>query len=436
MESQSSRNQMERLIEEKRKRQKELKEKRQLRAESSMKRKSTHDDLICQSNYDTDSEHQFFRGTVEESSEVGVDLEAQLPQMAGGDDDQFEKEAPPQQYHPGNIRDQHISPQNSMKQVQTNRRFSSAISSGPPSYWDFFLFLRLIKNEFYSSDLTFNRNTSFGQVNWVRDFAVSEHKSFFSSWKAFFLLRGIFFLFVFGIWIWSIVAYAVQGYLRVWIIFFTDWTLTILAIYFGLATYTTFKSRNWKEMYGEWREIKDMPTYVSAMWFFRSLSFPATIIVVVLYWTLGYTGADALKIAEHALVLIPVLIDSFFSPTPAPLLHGVYLFIYCASYLIFNWAYYQLGGTDQFGNRYIYSKLDWGNPEVTQKLSFGAIFIGLPIFNLAYWWFSFIRKKRIIWYKTKDEKMNDKKKGKQIKKLKSKSLPLEQIVQATFYDEN
>ena len=54
-----------------------------------------------------------------------------------------------------------------------------------------------------------------------------------------------------------------------------------------------------------------------------------------------------------------MLIDVFFSSTPYRIAHFHHSMAYALLFLIFSWVYYQLGGVNGDGNRYIYPQLDW-----------------------------------------------------------------------------
>ena len=52
--------------------------------------------------------------------------------------------------------------------------------------------------------------------------------------------------------------------------------------------------------------------------------------------------------------------------------------LYSLTYLVWTIIYYVLGGTDNDGNPYIYSSLNWQNPQSSATLAFIIIMLAVP----------------------------------------------------------
>ena len=72
---------------------------------------------------------------------------------------------------------------------------------------------------------------------------------------------------------------------------------------------------------------------------------------------------DVISLHVHLILGIVILIDVFLSRLPWQFLHLLYSTSYMVFFVVFSGIYFAAGGTDQFGNPYIYSAFDYGeNP--------------------------------------------------------------------------
>lgn len=54
-----------------------------------------------------------------------------------------------------------------------------------------------------------------------------------------------------------------------------------------------------------------------------------------------------------------MMLDVFLSSAPYRIAHCYHSMAYSLLFLTFSWVYYQLGGVNGEGHRYIYPQLDW-----------------------------------------------------------------------------
>lgn len=70
---------------------------------------------------------------------------------------------------------------------------------------------------------------------------------------------------------------------------------------------------------------------------------------------------------------------------PLRLLHFLYPVALGVIYTLFSAIYYTLGGTNQNGDAYIYSVLDWSKPGRTLAVSSLSNFVFIPMVHIFMW---------------------------------------------------
>ena len=175
-------------------------------------------------------------------------------------------------------------------------------------------------------------------------------------------------------------------------IYLTNWTYTILNIYFVFATtlscialYRDLKSKR------ETTPDRDEPTVEIEMgpaddsygaidreaarekdalrlqhkflWFIHVISATGGLWVTIGYWTVlaGSYPIDANSITKHALNSVFMVIDTCLSSIPVRLLHSVYVLLYFVIYIAFSVFHWLAGGTNNQGKPYIYSALNYND---------------------------------------------------------------------------
>ena len=176
-------------------------------------------------------------------------------------------------------------------------------------------------------------------------------------------------------------------------IYLTNWTFTILVIYFAFATTLSCKA-----LYDDLKKkreaapspkSKETPVVEIEMgsgdedddlvdsagekdalrfehklfWLIYVISATGGLWVTVGYWTVlvGDDIIDANNITKHALNSVFMLIDTCLCSIPVRLVHWLYALLYFAVYLAFSVIYWQLGGTNIQGKPYIYGALNYSD---------------------------------------------------------------------------
>lgn len=189
--------------------------------------------------------------------------------------------------------------------------------------------------------------------------------------------------------------YNIYKYQAKLFIFLTNWTYLILNLYFLQATTLTLSAlccecrmrrevspstnetqevemgsgddsaiQNEKTKTEEAREEDVLRLPQKIFWLLYIISANAGLLVTAGYWTVLFEEdepVDANNITKHALNSVFMVIDTFLSSIPVRLFHSVYPLQYIIVYFTFTVIYWQLGGTNNQGQPYIYSLLDYNN---------------------------------------------------------------------------
>jgi len=139
---------------------------------------------------------------------------------------------------------------------------------------------------------------------------------------------------------------------------------------------------------------------VKITWFLRTLVIPSTITTVILFWSFVFNWSSSsiglIYIFEHAVVLVPVMLDVLFCPSPVLYLQTIYYFLYCLFYILWTFAFYKLDLTIADGHHYIYPFLSWENPATTGIKFLIGVMAGIPILNFVHWMVSYIYRQMFI----------------------------------------
>ena len=197
-------------------------------------------------------------------------------------------------------------------------------------------------------------------------------------------------------------------------IYLTNWTYTILNIYFVFATtlscialYTdlgkpveaplaTDEQAVEIEMgpanYGAVDQDREDASEKDALqchhkflWFLYVISATAGVWITAGYWTVlvGDDPIDANNVTKHALISVFMVLDTCLSAVPIRLFHSLYPFLYLVIYISFSVIYWLLDGTNIEGEPFIYAALNYNDFDPT----FGGllavfILVVLPVLHL------------------------------------------------------
>ena len=128
--------------------------------------------------------------------------------------------------------------------------------------------------------------------------------------------------------------------------------------------------------------------YQNVYWVLYSITMSVTIFAVIGYWGLVFdpvtdpiTYANLLK---HLIIGILAVVELFVTAIPVRILHVIYPITFTAIWIIFSVIYYGAGGTDIYGNRYIYKVLNYEtDPAAAAGLAILVVFVGIPVLHLC-----------------------------------------------------
>uniref|UniRef100_UPI00398E7D76 protein rolling stone n=1 Tax=Pristiophorus japonicus TaxID=55135 RepID=UPI00398E7D76 len=230
--------------------------------------------------------------------------------------------------------------------------------------------------------------------------------------------------------VWCICS-AVQTNTLKWFIFLTHLTYITLTIYFILALvnlicYITLgqkkpiqnnKTTTLEEMAGSSSAIPEVesrtpslglstefyappsalyPT-ICVQWVLHNITCAISLYVTVAFWSFDYSPGkhklDSININMHVINSVFVLLELGLTAAPVHLAHLLYILAYSVSFIIFSAAYWAAGGTNQSGEPFIYSILNYGEkPAAAAICVIGSICVLLPLFQFLVWNLHFLRR--------------------------------------------
>ena len=128
--------------------------------------------------------------------------------------------------------------------------------------------------------------------------------------------------------------------------------------------------------------------YQKVYWVLYSVTITVTIFAIIAYWGLVYdpviepiTYANLLK---HLITGVMAVVDLFVTAIPIRVLHVIYPITYTVIWILFGGIYYVAGGTDVYGNRYIYEVLNYETyPARAIGLAIVVAFVCIPALYLC-----------------------------------------------------
>lgn len=214
---------------------------------------------------------------------------------------------------------------------------------------------------------------------------------------------------------WSIAG----GFLRLdqgakWFIFLTNWSYTFLNIHFIMGTilpiYYHIKIKKTVSCLnngddhesgydckastdhhsGQYLQVIDVskrfPYFqvaCKASWVIYNIAAGVGPVITVAYWSAVYTPGkrvDGADVDAHAINSVMIIVDTLMCSIPVRLLHVVYPMLLMITYALFSVIYWKSGGTNPFGQPYIYAVLDYQNhPTVAAITIVSIFFIALPL---------------------------------------------------------
>mmetsp|Transcript_10900 Transcript_10900/g.32530 ORF Transcript_10900/g.32530 Transcript_10900/m.32530 type:complete len:286 (-) Transcript_10900:24-881(-) len=230
-----------------------------------------------------------------------------------------------------------------------------------------------LRREFDSDRLAYNLDEYDGR--WIEHFASSR----LASQRTFLAVRVALLVVALALLGWSVAFDAAGGRIACWLFFFTHWGLLLVAAYFVCAVLVTAAGAKPSPPHAAPRSCK-------ALWLLQSVTLPATFLVTVLYWSLVYDG-DMKPITpfSHGLNFALVFVDSVLANAPIYLAHGVFFVGYLVLFLFWSLVHYYAGLTDCYGERRLYSVLDWSKPDKALEYAIVIPLLVGPLTVLLFW---------------------------------------------------
>ncbi|XP_076443270.1 uncharacterized protein LOC143281880 isoform X2 [Babylonia areolata] len=130
-------------------------------------------------------------------------------------------------------------------------------------------------------------------------------------------------------------------------------------------------------------ECCEMSVLFKAQWVLQSVSSTTGIIVTGLYWNVLYDPnkpESVRSINSHLLNALFVLADVLLSRAPVRIHHFVYSFGFVSLYVLFSLVFWAADGTNDKGDPYIYSLLDYtGRPGRATLVILAVDCVGTPV---------------------------------------------------------
>ncbi|ALC39023.1 CG9555 [Drosophila busckii] len=173
-----------------------------------------------------------------------------------------------------------------------------------------------------------------------------------------------------------------------WFIYLTDWgfTLCLYACLYGAVITTIYFVNPNYFANGSWA--------LKIYWLSHFTTTVLALMITLVFWTALYPSMSdgpvgLYNLWAHAFNSICMLYDCFMVAFPTRLMHFIYPLLVGLIYGFFSLFYFLAGGTDFFGNRYIYFILDWQQPGLAIASVCGCIVIALLFCVLVFWIYRF-----------------------------------------------
>ncbi|XP_030080024.1 protein rolling stone-like [Drosophila hydei] len=169
-----------------------------------------------------------------------------------------------------------------------------------------------------------------------------------------------------------------------WFIYLTDWgfSLCFYACTYGAIVATIYFIKPSYFEAGSWA--------LRIYWCSHFMTTVLALIITLVFWTALYPSMSDGPIGlynlwAHAFNSICMLFDCFVLAFPTRLMHSVYPLAAGLVYGLFSLVYFWAGGTDYFGNRFIYFILDWEKPGLAIGSVCGCLVLGIILCVVVFW---------------------------------------------------
>lgn len=167
-------------------------------------------------------------------------------------------------------------------------------------------------------------------------------------------------------------------------IMLTYWSYWLLTVSLILKAVNVWYYIDLKKQGKDIKEYLGDSPRLKTQWVLHNLSTGAAPIVTILFWTIAYDGSGYtfINCNTHGFNAMFALIDMFVTRMPIRHLHLYHGILYGITYGSFSYFYWLAGGTNQFGEPYIYKPLNYGKaPGVALSYIITIGFVVAPMFH-------------------------------------------------------
>ncbi|KAI5644968.1 protein rolling stone-like [Phthorimaea operculella] len=194
--------------------------------------------------------------------------------------------------------------------------------------------------------------------------------------------RAVIFLGCLAIVLASFILTAMMMNVGYWFIFMTHWGLVANLAASGFAVLVSLKAYTGKPI----ESYQSLPWHVKAFWVSYNIAMVIAFLVTIIYFTILlplYADVEGVDLAVdpildlfiHGINSVLMFFLLMTSRMPGRILHFTYPLCFGIIYLLFSVVYFFAGGTDPFGNNFIYPILNWEDPAVT-----GVVVVVIAVF--------------------------------------------------------
>lgn len=152
---------------------------------------------------------------------------------------------------------------------------------------------------------------------------------------------------------------------------------------------------------------ESLPWYLSLTWLLFTLASEVMVPVSLVYWVTwdGTVVSWPVNIHEHGVSIIPGLVDLFISGIPVRFLHFIYLMLFAFTYAMFNVFFWAAGGTNAYGDRYIYYIVNFEDSPLQASLVLVLMVLILPLLIHSLYWALYLLRVGILYCRLRNRRV-------------------------------
>ena len=180
---------------------------------------------------------------------------------------------------------------------------------------------------------------------------------------------------------------------RYWWIYFEHWVLLLGLVYFVLAALLTAQAVLTPGPIEE-----RTPALVWLCWAAYGMLLPASQVLLLAYMLVLHDGEwKAHWVCNNLALPAMVALDAWVNRQPYyATFHGSLGLLLCWGFFAFSLLHWHTGGTNEFGDPYIYWALCWGRAMSPGKLLLTLLFLLYPLFTFLFWMVVWARRRLLL----------------------------------------